>query len=87
MIDALEDAGGMGDDGVGDGPAQVGRREAFQQFVRDAVGGQQGDAQRLVVGDAGAVEVGRRDVEGVGQPEDLMAGPVDQDDANAQAAQ
>ena len=39
------------------------------------------------VGDAGAVEVGRRLAGLLGQAADLMAGAVDQRDADAQAAQ
>ena len=69
------------------GPAQVAGRQAFQQFVRHAVGGHQGQLQGVGVGDAGAVEVGRRNVQTVGEAADLVGGAVDQGDADMQAAQ
>ena len=55
--------------------------------MRDAVGGSQGELQRVGVGDAGAVEVGGRLSGLFGQAADLVAGAVDQGDADAQAAQ
>ena len=77
----------MGDEGVAEGAAQVVGRQSFQHFVRDAVGGGQGELQRGVVGDAGAVEVGGRLAGLLGKAADLVAGAVDQGDADAQAAQ
>ena len=52
VIDAAEDAGRVGDDGVRAGAAQVVGRQPFEDFVRDAVGGGDGDLQRVAVGDA-----------------------------------
>jgi hypothetical protein len=87
VVDALEDAGRVGDDRVGVGAAQVGGGEPLQQPVGDAGRRGQRDAERGRVGDAGAVGVGRRHAGGVGQLADLLAGPVDQGDADPQAAQ
>ena len=57
----------MGDDGVGAGGAQIVGRKAFEDFVGQAVGGGQRQLQRLGIGDAAAVQVGRRDVLFLGQ--------------------
>ena len=56
VIDALEDAGRVGRQGVGHRPAQVAGGQAFQHFVRHAVGGRQRQLEGVGVGDAGAVE-------------------------------
>ena len=61
LVDAADDAEGMGDDGVGVGGAQVAGGEALEHLVGDAVGGGEGELQRLLVGDAGAVGVADRD--------------------------
>ena len=61
VVHAVEDADGVGDDGVGAGGAEVVGGEAFEDFVREPVGGGQGELERGFVGDAGAVEVGGGD--------------------------
>ena len=53
----------------------------------DAVGGGEGQLERGGVGDAGAVDVGGGHAGLLGQAADLVAGPVDERDADAQAAQ
>ena len=55
--------------------------------MRQAVGGGQGELERGFVGDAGAVEVGRRDALLGGQRSDLRGGAVDEHDADVQRAQ
>ena len=87
VIDAVQNAGRVCGQSIGDGAAQIGGRQPFEQFMRHAVGGQQSDAQCLVIGDAGAVEIAGRHVESVGQAGDLMGRPVNESDADAQAAQ
>ncbi len=59
MIDPLEDAGGVGHEGVAAGAAQIVGGEAFQNLMRHPGGGGQRQLQRGSVGDAGAIEVGR----------------------------
>ena len=77
----------MGDDGVADGAAQVGGRQTFEQIVGDAVGGVERELQRDRIGDAGAIEIGRR-LPGLGrEPLNLMRRAMYQSDADAQAAQ
>src|SRR5205814_6983518 len=61
--------------------------QALEDFVGDAVGGGAGQFQGRGVGDAGAVRVGGRLPGGLGELADLPAGPVDEDDADAQAAE
>ena len=61
VVHAVQDAQRVGDDGVGAGGAQVVGGEAFEDFVRQAVGGGEGELEGGFVGDAGAVEVGRGD--------------------------
>jgi hypothetical protein len=87
VIDALEDAGGVGDHGVAAGAAQVVGGQPFEDLVGNAVGGGQGQLKGDRIGDAGAVEVGRRPSGLLGQAAHLVAGPVDQGHTDAQAAQ
>ncbi len=87
VVHAVEDADGVGDDGVGAGGAQVIGRKAFEDFVRQAVGGGEGELERGGIGDAGAVEVGGRDLLLGGQRFDLRGGAVDEHDADVQRAQ
>src|SRR5581483_3888373 len=87
VIDAAEDAGRVGDQGVAGRRPQVHAGQPLEHLVGDAVGGGQGQVEGGGVGDAGAVDVGRLPADLAGQPLDLPAGPVDQDDANPQAAQ
>ena len=87
VVHAVQDADGVGDDGIGAGGAQVNGREAFEDLVRQAVGGGQGELERGFVGDAGAVEVGGGDALLGGQRSDLRGGAVDEHDADAQRAQ
>src|SRR2546421_493445 len=78
MVSASEDAGRVGDQGVADGPAQVGGGQPFEDGVADAGGGGDGQLQRRGVGDADAVGVGRGDAALDPQLPYLQAGPVDQ---------
>src|SRR5207302_1340495 len=82
-----EDARRVGHQGVAAGAAQVGGGQPFEDLVRDAVGGGDGELERRGVGDAGAVEVGRGLAHLLGQAAELVAGPVNQGHLDAQAAQ
>ena len=53
----MNDAHRMRDDGVGGNGAQIVRREAFQDFVREAAGRGEGELQCLGVGDAAAIQI------------------------------
>ena len=87
MIHALNDAHRMRDDGVGAGGAEVVGRKAFENFVREPVGGGERELERGRVGDARAVEVGRLDVLLLGERLDLRRRAVDEHDADVQRAQ
>src|SRR5262249_28375506 len=87
VIDAVQDAGRGGGQGVAVSAAPVVERQALQQFVRDPRGGGQGELQRGRVGDASAVEVGRALVGHLGQALDLVGGAVDENDVDVQRAQ
>jgi hypothetical protein len=62
MIHALNDAQRMRDDSVRAGGAQVVGGKAFEDFVREPVGGGERELECLGVRDARAVEVGGLDV-------------------------
>ena len=87
MIDAAEDAGGIGDDGVGVDGAQVHAGEALHDLVRDARGGVEADGEGVFVGDARAVGVGNGRAERGGALLDLVARAVDEDDLDVERAQ
>ena len=78
VVDALQDAEGMGDHRVRRGRAQVRRREALQDLVGEPVGGGQGELQRGGVGDARALEVRGLEAPLLGEGLDLARGPVDE---------
>jgi hypothetical protein len=61
--------------------------QAFQDFMRQPVGGGQRQLQRGFVGDAGAVEIGRLDVLFAGQRADLRPRPMRQDHPDIERAQ
>lgn len=52
VVDAAEDAEGMGDDGVGGGGADVVGGEALEDFVGETVGGGEGEFEGGFVGDS-----------------------------------
>jgi len=79
-IHAAEDAGGMGDDGIGVGGAEIDRGEALHYVVEDLGGSLDGELEGGLVGDAGAVGVGNGDAALGGEFLDLGAGAVDEDD-------
>ena len=87
LVHAAEDAGGVGDDGVGVGGAQVYAGEALHDLVRDAGGGVERDLEGGVVGDAAAVGVGEGGVQEGGALLDLVARAVDDDDADVERAE
>ena len=87
LVHAVQDADRVSDDGVGAGGAQVNGREAFEDFMRQAVGGGQGQLERRFIGHGGAVEVGGRNALLGGQRPDLGGGAVDEHDADAQGTQ
>ena len=87
MVHALNDAHRMGDDDVRAGGAQVVGRKAFENFVRQPVRGGERELERGGVGDAGAVEIGRRDFLLLGQRLDLRRRAVDEHDADVQRPQ
>ena len=71
VVDAAQDAEGVGDDRVRGRGAQVGGGEALEDLVGQAVGGGEGEAERGRVGDPGALEVGRLEAPLLGQRPDL----------------
>ena len=87
VVDAVEDPQGVGDDGVGGGGAEVVGREPLEDLVRQAVGGREGEGQRLGVGDAAALEIGGREAPLAGELLDLGRGAVNEDDADAERPQ
>ena len=87
MVHAVNDAEGMGDEGVAGGGAKVNGAQALQDFVGQPVGGGEGEFERGGVGNAGAVEIGRLDILLGGQGADLGGGTVDQGDADVERAQ
>lgn len=87
VVDAGEDAEGMGDDGVGGGGADIAGGETFEDFVGEPVGGGEGEFEGGFVGDAGAVEVGGGGVGILGELLDHGGGAVDEDHADAEGAE
>ena len=87
MVDAAEDAGGEGDDGVGVDGAQVHAGEPFHDLMRDARGGIKADGEGGLVGDARAVGVGDVGAEFRRAALDLVARAVDEHDLDVERAQ
>ena len=83
----MENAGGVRDEAIAECAAQVCRRESFEDLVGNAAGRHQRQLERFGIGDAGAVEIGGRLAGLFGQAANLVGGPMDEDDLNAQAAQ
>ena len=77
----------MGDEGIAARGAEINRREALEDLVRQAVGGGQGEPERGFISDPRAIEVGRRDLLFGGERFDLSGGAVDQYDADTQGTQ
>ena len=75
VIDAVQDAGRVGDQRVAIGAAQIVGGQALEDLVGDAIGGVQGELQRGGIGDAGAVDVGRRQPGLLRQPANLRPAP------------
>ena len=69
------------------GAAQIVRRQPFQDLMRDARRGGDRQLQRRLIGDAGAIEIGRRLARLLRELGDLKTRPVNEDHADAQAAQ
>ncbi len=87
LIDAFQNPGRVGHQGIGAGAAQVVHSQPFQNFVADAVGGRDGKIERDFIGDAGAVGVRGR-FAGLGRKLlNLQARAMNQHHADAQAAQ
>ena len=87
VVDALQDAEGVRDHRVRGRGAQVGRGEALQDLVGQAVGGGEGELQGGGVGDARALEVRRLDSPLLGEGLDLVRRPVDEHGADAERPQ
>src|SRR5260221_9281157 len=87
MIDALQDAQGMGGDAVSAGGAEIVSGKALQDFVGKPVGGGESKPQRVGIGNAGAVEVRRSELLFFSQGFDLGGSPVDNDLPNVQRAE
>jgi hypothetical protein len=87
VIDAAEDADGMGDDRVGGSGADIVGGETFEDFVGEAIGGGEGEFEGEFVGDAGAIEIGGGDAGFVGELADHGGGAVDEDDADVEGAE
>ena len=87
LVDATEDAGGVGDDGIDVGGAEIDGGKALHDFVGEADRGVDADLQCRHVGDADAVGIRDGDAALGGELLDLMARAVDQDDFDAQGAE
>ena len=87
MVNAFDDAERDGLNAVRVGGTEVVQRKAFENFVGSLIGGHNGDAQRLGIGDASAVGVGNRFTETFGQLLDLMACTVNENDADIKATE
>ena len=87
MINALDDAHRVRDDGVGAGGAQVVGGKALEDFMRQPVRARQRQLQRVGVSHSRAFEIGRLDLEFFGQRLDLRRGAVDERDADVQRAE
>ncbi len=79
-IDAAQDAGGMGDDGIGIGGAQIDGGEALHHIVENLRGGLDRELERRLIGDAGAVGIRDGHVALGGELLDLRAGAMHEDD-------
>src|SRR5207245_4508462 len=87
LIDALQDSRRVGYQGVAASGAEVVDGQPFEDFVADPVGRGDGQVEGDRVGNSGAVAVGWRLPGGGRELPDLLAGPVDQYHADAQAAE
>ena len=87
MVHALDDAHGMGDDGVRAGGPQVIGRKPFENFVREPVRGGQRQIERGRVRDPAAAEIGGLDFLLVGQRLDLRGRAVDEHNPDVQRPQ
>ena len=86
-IDAAEDAGGMRDDHIGEGSAQIDRGEALHDLVHHVGRRLDAELQRGLVGDAGAVRIRNGDAARFGELRDLPAGAVHEDHFDAERPQ
>ena len=87
VVQSVEDAERMGDDGVGAGRTEIVRGQALEDLVGQAVRGGEGELQRRLVGHAVAGKVRRNDALLLAQLADLEGGAVDEDDADAERAE
>src|SRR5262245_45602265 len=87
MVHSLDDANGMGDDGVGASRPQVVGGEAFQNLVREPVGCGERELQGVGVGNAGSIQVGRLELSFFSQGLDLGRCAVNEDDSYVERAQ
>ena len=84
LVHALDDAHGMGDDHVRARGAQVVRREAFENLVRQPGCRRERQVQRRRVGDPCAIEIRGRGMTLVGERLDLLGSAVHEHDADVQ---
>ena len=84
MIDALQHTDGMRGDDVGACRAQIMRRQALEDLVRQAVRRGERELQRGRVGHTAAVQIRCDDAARLRQPRDLRRRAVNEDDANVQ---
>jgi hypothetical protein len=84
LVDAVDDANGMGSDDVGAGGAKVIRRQSLEDLVRQPVGGRQRQVEGDGVGDTRAVGVRRLDLPLFGERLDLCRCAVHQHDPDIQ---
>ena len=77
----------MRDDRIRAGGAQIVGGKSFKNFMRQPVRGGQREFQRVGIGDAGAVEIGRLEIAFLGERFDLRRGAVHEHHANVQRAQ
>ncbi len=87
LVHPVQDAGGVGDDGVGAGGAEVVGGQALEDFVREPVGGGERELERGFVGDAGSVKVRGGAAGFAGQRANLGGGAMHEHDVDVQGAQ
>ena len=87
VVLAAANAGGVGDDGIGDGGANIGFRQSVQPVMCQPVGSQDREVQRGRIGYAHAIQIGRGLTALSGEGLDAATGAVHDHDIDIEAAQ
>ena len=87
MVDAAQDPCRVGGNRIRASATQIVRRKSFENFMRHAVGGGDGNLQGLTVGDTRSHQIGRRDICEPRVMIDLFGRTVNQGHPNAQTSQ